>query len=621
MHTVLRTWRIFVAAASTAVLVLVVATVGMTAPAGAAGTAATTTAAATLPQVPVAAAAATWLASKLTPGGFITGTSPGTAEYSETVNSLLALAAANVDLPLARTGLAYMEANADAYIAADGSDGPGQLSLLILMAHSLGADPTNFGGTNLLGRLLATEQTSGSNTGRFGTDAQVPDFNSGPYDQGLALTALRAAGMNAPAASISWLQQAQCPNGGWTAPDPTDNPCTGDPAAGEGPDTNTTALALQGLVAQGGLTSSISSSALTFLEDGQNADGGWAYDPNAPDNTQTSDPDSTSLVIQALLALGLSPDGAQFDVGGHVPTAILLSFRVASGPDAGAFFSPFGSPTTGDLFASFQAVPALMGLRFGFGPSGTSYWLSASDGGIFAFGGAPFHGSLGGVALNEPIVGSAPTLGGQGYWLVASDGGVFSFGNAGFFGSMGGKTLNEPVVGMAAAAEGSGYWLVASDGGVFDFGGAGFYGSMGGKPLNKPIVGIASTPDGRGYWLVASDGGIFDFGDAGFFGSMGGKTLNQPIVGIASTPDAAGYWLVASDGGIFAFGDAGFFGSMGGKPLNKPIVGIASTPDGGGYWLVASDGGVFTFGDATYSGSTGGKPLNAPIVSMAPSAT
>ncbi len=616
MHTVLHSLRAFVAGAAAVVLVLAAAAVGAPVSSGAA-----TASTPTLPQVPAAVGAATWLASQLNSGGYVPGSTPGTADLSGTVNSLLALGAANFDLPLARTGLAYMEANANAYIAAEGSDGPGQLSLLILMAHVLGANPANFGGTNLVARLLATEQTSGPNVGRFGTDAQVPDFDSGAYDQGLALAALRAVGMAAPAASIGWLQATQCPDGGWVAPDPVTNPCNGDPGAGEGPDTNTTALALQGLAAQGGLTPSVINGALSFLQAAQNADGGWAYDPNAPDNTQTSDPNSTSLVIQALLALGLSPDGARFDVGGNVPTATLLSFRITSGPSAGAFSSPFGSPTAGDLLATYQAIPALMALPFPFGPSGASYWLAASDGGIFAYGNAAFHGSLGSITLNKPIVGSAPTLAGQGYWQVASDGGVFSFGDAGFFGSMGGKPLNKPVVGMAGAPEGGGYWLVASDGGLFAFGNAGFYGSMGGKPLNQPIVGIAATPDGAGYWEVASDGGIFAFGDAAFYGSMGGKPLNKPIVGIAAAPDGKGYWEVASDGGIFAFGDAGFSGSMGGKPLNKPIVGIASTLDGGGYWEVASDGGVFTFGDAIFSGSTGGMTLNAPIVSLSPSAT
>ncbi|MDA8366275.1 MAG: hypothetical protein M0Z62_04855, partial [Actinomycetota bacterium] len=36
------------------------------------------------------------------------------------------------------------------------------------------------------------------------------------------------------------------------------------------------------------------------------------------------------------------------------------------------------------------------------------------------------------------------------YWLVASDGGVFSFGDAHFHGSTGAITLNKPIVGMAA---------------------------------------------------------------------------------------------------------------------------------------------------------------------------
>jgi hypothetical protein len=37
-----------------------------------------------------------------------------------------------------------------------------------------------------------------------------------------------------------------------------------------------------------------------------------------------------------------------------------------------------------------------------------------------------------------------------GYWLVASDGGIFSYGDAGFHGSAGSLTLNKPVVGMTA---------------------------------------------------------------------------------------------------------------------------------------------------------------------------
>ncbi len=611
MHTVPLFVRRFVASTAAA---STIALAGVGIGAGTSGASTPTT----VPQVSVARAAAQWLSAQFTPQGYLPGSMPGSAQYSETASSLLALASANVDLPLARTGLAYLEANTGAYVTVDGGDGPGQLSLLILVAHALGADPTKFGGSNLVSRLLATEQTTGPNAGRFGTDTQVADFNSGPYDQGLALVALKAAGVTANQAASTWLVAAQCTDGGWTAPDSVSNPCNGDPAQFLGPDTNTTALALEGLVAQGALTPTVQTRALGFLQAGQNADGGWAYDPNAPDNQQTSDPNSTSLVMQALLALGRSPDAAPFVVGGNTPTSVLLSFRVAGGADAGAI-STAGSPTAGNVFATMQAVPALMGLSFGFGPQTTSYssyWLASAGGGVYPYGSALRTGTLGSTPA-RPVVGITATRGGAGYWLVASDGGIFSFGDGAFFGSMGGKALNEPIVGMASTPDSQGYWLVASDGGIFSFGDAAFFGSMGGKALNEPIVGMAATRDGKGYWLVASDGGIFSFGDAPFIGSMGGKALNEPIVGMAPTPDSQGYWLVASDGGIFAYGDAPFIGSMGDKELNEPIVGMAATLSGGGYWLLASDGGVFTYGDAAFSGSAAGSGAGTSIVGIA----
>jgi hypothetical protein len=108
----------------------------------------------------------------------------------------------------------------------------------------------------------------------------------------------------------------------------------------------------------------------------------------------------------------------------------------------------------------------------------------------------------------------AATPDGHGYWLVASDGGVFTFGDATFHGSTGAIHLNEPIVGMAATPDGQGYWLVASDGGVFTFGDATFHGSTGAIHLNAPIVGMAGTGDGLGYTLIGGSGKIYPFGDA-----------------------------------------------------------------------------------------------------------
>jgi hypothetical protein len=245
-----------------------------------------------------------------------------------------------------------------------------------------------------------------------------------------------------------------------------------------------------------------------------------------------------------------------------------------------------------------------------------AYWLVASDGGIFSFGGAPYYGSTGGTVLNKPVVGMAATHDGGGYWLVASDGGVFSYGDAHFYGSTGSMVLNKPIVGMAATPDGGGYWLVASDGGIFSFGDAHFYGSTGSIVLNQPVVGMAATPSGNGYWLVASDGGIFSYGDANFHGSTGSIVLNKPIVGMITGPGGAGYFLVASDGGIFSFGTAPFYGSLGGLSLKHPIVAAAATPTDSGYWFTDDTGLVSNFGSADYYGSAP-SPLFRPIVGMA----
>jgi len=128
-------------------------------------------------------------------------------------------------------------------------------------------------------------------------------------------------------------------------------------------------------------------------------------------------------------------------------------------------------------------------------------------------------------------VGSVVTPSGKGYYMVGSDGGVFSFGDARFHGSTGNIHLTKPVVGIVPNADNSGYWLVASDGGVFAFN-ARFRGSMGGVRLNRPVVGIARY--GSGYFLVASDGGIFNFSNGPFFGSTAANAKVPNIVSAAA---------------------------------------------------------------------------------------
>lgn len=204
-----------------------------------------------------------------------------------------------------------------------------------------------------------------------------------------------------------------------------------------------------------------------------------------------------------------------------------------------------------------------------------------ADGGVFALGGAAFHGSAAGLP-HAPMTAIATTPTGSGYWLASATGEVFAFGDAGRFGDLSTLRLNAPIVSMARTASGNGYWLAASDGGVFAFGDAVFAGSAASLPLRQPIVTMTVPPSGLGYWLIAADGGVFSYGDARFYGSLGGIPLNASVASGAATPTGAGYWLVGADGGVFAFGDAPFLGSGSSSSLGR-AVSILPTPSGRGY--------------------------------------
>jgi hypothetical protein len=97
---------------------------------------------------------------------------------------------------------------------------------------------------------------------------------------------------------------------------------------------------------------------------------------------------------------------------------------------------------------------------------------------VFAFGAAPYRGSLPGDGVHVgDVVSVLGAAGGGGYWLVSSDGGVFAFGVP-YLGSLPGLRVDvHDVVAAAGTATGSGYWLLGADGGVFAFGDAHFEGT------------------------------------------------------------------------------------------------------------------------------------------------
>jgi hypothetical protein len=259
-------------------------------------------------------------------------------------------------------------------------------------------------------------------------------------------------------------------------------------------------------------------------------------------------------------------------------------------------------------------------------PATHGYWLVGSDGGIFSFGAAQFHGSTGSLHLQRPIVGITPTGDRGGYWLVASDGGIFAFGDARFHGSIPGaglhpagsgqpNSLNAPIVGMVPSSDGGGYFMVASDGGVFAFGDAKFAGSCPGiGGCQGAAVAVMPDATGNGYWVVTSSGSVYPFGDAVKFGQPGPG--GQPVTSAVATPNGQGYWILNAVGSVFAYGNAVYLGrppagSSGG--LN-PASAIFDTSDGSGYWVGTALGKVSAFGDAPNDGDMSSTHLNGSIV-------
>jgi hypothetical protein len=274
------------------------------------------------------------------------------------------------------------------------------------------------------------------------------------------------------------------------------------------------------------------------------------------------------------------------------------------------------------------SVPVLQGEASATGtPCG--YWLVGSDGGIFTFGQAEFHGSTGSLVLQRPVVGIATALNGTGstgYWLVASDGGIFAF-DTGFYGSIPGlglnpagsglpHSLNAPIVGMVRSSSGSGYFMVASDGGVFAFGDATFAGSCPGVGgCAGAAVSVVPDASGQGYWVATNTGNVYAFGDAGYFGAPGPQS--SPITSAAATePTGKGYYVLDASGDVFPYGDAKSFGSLppGAASMADPAAAIFVTDDGAGYWVVTAKGQVYPFGDAPNQGDMSGTPLNGRII-------
>lgn len=305
---------------------------------------------------PQAQAGARYLSSRIGIDGAVAGVSG--PDYDGTAQSALAIASSGTELAARDRAIGFLAAHVDDYVRTGGVDQPGRLARLVLLAAVTGHDPKAFGGADLVARLSATQATTGADAGLYG--AANPYASS--FSQGIVLAALSAIGVvDAPGAT--WLRAQQCADGSWLGHRASlTTPC--EQTTTSTADTNGTAMAVMGLAAQGVAPLHDAIAWFAFTQ----GSSGWAYDSFSP----APDPNSTALVIQAILAAGGDPEGAAFTKGGVTARAALLAFQLGCdrpAADRGAFWYDFGAPadrTTPNLSATAQAVPALAGQPFPF---------------------------------------------------------------------------------------------------------------------------------------------------------------------------------------------------------------------------------------------------------------
>jgi hypothetical protein len=237
--------------------------------------------------------AAEWLESVQNgDGGF--GTSPGAESAAEiTCWAMLGLEAAGRNpLDVSRAGATPV----DFLSSRVGQlESPGDLARTILALEGAGVDPREFGGQNLVARLLSRRRDNGS-------------YEGWPNSTAYAVIALRAAGISGVDASLSWLRKVQNEDGGW-----------GD-VPGSPSNADSTGAVLQALSGD----SKASGRGLSYLRNTQHIGGGFTTGGNGTLNTQ-----STSWAVQGITAAGGDP--TSFRRGGSSALNYLTNNQLGNG--------------------------------------------------------------------------------------------------------------------------------------------------------------------------------------------------------------------------------------------------------------------------------------------------
>lgn len=230
------------------------------------------------------------------------------------------------------------------------------LERTLLVVNAAGADPHDFGGIDLVARILATERN-----GAFDREPSDPQLSSPVNTTIFAILALAPVAEPAAQAAVQraadWVLHAQKTNGSWAA------------VTADGPaDADMTGAALEALRAAGTLDGAGNGEpaardavrrALAWFRTVQRADGGFATGPDTIGNSG-----STAWVAQGLWAVGEDP-GRWIGSDGRSMLSFLASLQQPDGRivwKAGSDLNPvwmtsYTLPAYSGRYLPFTAVP------------------------------------------------------------------------------------------------------------------------------------------------------------------------------------------------------------------------------------------------------------------------
>ena len=284
-----------------------------------------------------------FLLSSLTHGTHLEFSGGHGANYGGTADLGVGLAAAGGHDRALRAVLRYLVKHVNAYVDPRGKQsfpGPftGAAGKLAVLAEITGQHPRAFGGVNLL-HVLTSNVCERAKGGQFGPCSAKGDFYQAfsTVGQALGVLALARAHASVPRAALRRLIGLQCADGGFSSTLITGrSKCKSD--------VDSTGFAIEALVRVRSAKAQVTR-AVAFLRTRQRHDGGWLG--AAGENTN-----STALAIQGLLAAGRGSAAVQ----AAVRRAIRFLARRQNGN--GGFGISAASPKS-DILASTQAVPAI----------------------------------------------------------------------------------------------------------------------------------------------------------------------------------------------------------------------------------------------------------------------